>query len=151
MMAIFGAILPRFVLLVGWSNDPAGWQAAIGGPVLLLGIGFYLIISGSSFFGLLHARASRRLGDISYGIYLLQGLVLFFVFSIGPVKSFALASPARHWSVICLCALLLMAVAASTHHFVELRGIRVGKHIAALVGRYFWPKASPTKNRLQHP
>ena len=37
LMAIFGAVLPRFVLLVGWSNDPAGWQAAIGGPVLLLG------------------------------------------------------------------------------------------------------------------
>jgi hypothetical protein len=37
LMAIFGAILPRFVLLVGWSNDPAGWQAAVGGPVLLLG------------------------------------------------------------------------------------------------------------------
>ena len=37
MMAIFGAILPRFVLLVGWYNDPAGWSAAIGGPVLLLG------------------------------------------------------------------------------------------------------------------
>jgi len=37
MMALFGAILPRFVLLVGWANDQAGWQAAIGGPVLLLG------------------------------------------------------------------------------------------------------------------
>jgi len=37
LMAIFGAILPRFVLLVGWSNDQAGWQAAVGGPVLLLG------------------------------------------------------------------------------------------------------------------
>jgi hypothetical protein len=37
MMAIFGAILPRFVLLVGWSNDPTGWVTAIGGPVLLLG------------------------------------------------------------------------------------------------------------------
>jgi hypothetical protein len=37
MMAIFGALLPRFVLLVGWFNDPAGWSAAIGGPVLLLG------------------------------------------------------------------------------------------------------------------
>src|SRR6186997_1133218 len=36
MMAIFGAILPRFVLLVGWSNDPAGW-GAIFGPVWLLG------------------------------------------------------------------------------------------------------------------
>jgi hypothetical protein len=37
MMAIFGAILPRFALLVGWYNDPAAWSAAIGGPVLLLG------------------------------------------------------------------------------------------------------------------
>ena len=37
MMALFGAILPRFVLLVGWFNDPAGWEAAIGSNVLLLG------------------------------------------------------------------------------------------------------------------
>ena len=28
MMAIFGALLPRFLLLVGWSNDPAGGDRA---------------------------------------------------------------------------------------------------------------------------
>jgi hypothetical protein len=37
MMAIFGAILPRFVILVGWSNDQAGWAAVFGSPVWLLG------------------------------------------------------------------------------------------------------------------
>ena len=37
MMALFGAILPRFVLLVGWFNDPAGWETAIGSNGLLLG------------------------------------------------------------------------------------------------------------------
>ena len=38
MMAIFGAILPRFALLVGWSNDPAGWYLLIfGSPVWFLG------------------------------------------------------------------------------------------------------------------
>ena len=37
MMAIFGALLPRFALLVGWSNDPAGWQAIFGSPVWFLG------------------------------------------------------------------------------------------------------------------
>jgi hypothetical protein len=37
MMAIFGALLPRFALLVGWSNDPASWQAIFGSPVLFLG------------------------------------------------------------------------------------------------------------------
>ena len=25
MMAIFGAIIPRFALLVGWYNDPTFW------------------------------------------------------------------------------------------------------------------------------
>ena len=37
MMAIFGAILPRFVLLVGWSNDPAGWATIFSSQVWLLG------------------------------------------------------------------------------------------------------------------
>jgi len=37
MMAIFGALLPRFVLLVGWSNDQAYWGSLFGGPVWLLG------------------------------------------------------------------------------------------------------------------
>ena len=37
MMAIFGAILPRFALAVGWWNDPAAWAAIIGSPVVLLG------------------------------------------------------------------------------------------------------------------
>jgi hypothetical protein len=37
MMALFGAILPRFVILVGWSNDQAGWAAIFGSPVWFLG------------------------------------------------------------------------------------------------------------------
>jgi hypothetical protein len=37
MMAIFGAILPRFVLLVGWANDPAFWGGVFGAPVWFLG------------------------------------------------------------------------------------------------------------------
>lgn len=37
MMAIFGAILPRFLLLVGWSNDQAYWGSLFGSPVWFLG------------------------------------------------------------------------------------------------------------------
>ena len=37
MMAIFGAILPRFLLLVGWSNDQAFWGSLFGSQVWLLG------------------------------------------------------------------------------------------------------------------
>ena len=37
MMAIFGAILPRFILLVGWSNDPTYWESLFGSSLWLLG------------------------------------------------------------------------------------------------------------------
>ena len=37
MMAIFGAILPRFVLLVAWSNDQASWSSMFGSPIWFLG------------------------------------------------------------------------------------------------------------------
>ena len=37
MMAIFGAILPRFVLLVAWSNAQVYWGSVLGSPVWLLG------------------------------------------------------------------------------------------------------------------
>ena len=37
LVAFFGALVPRFVLLVGWVNDQAGWQALFGSPVWLLG------------------------------------------------------------------------------------------------------------------
>jgi hypothetical protein len=37
MMAIFGALVPRFALLVGWSNDGAFWGSLFGSPVWFLG------------------------------------------------------------------------------------------------------------------
>jgi peptidoglycan/LPS O-acetylase OafA/YrhL len=116
--------------------------AYLAAPVLLLGVIFYLIISDASVFGLLRTRAARRLGDVSYGIYLLQGLVLYFVFSFAPVRTFALASPLRHWAVICICALLLTAAAALAHHMIELPGIRFGKAATAWAGRLFQAKGT---------
>jgi len=49
-------------------------------PQLMLGAAFYLILCGSDLLGLLTSRPALRLGDISYGIYLLQGLVLAAIF-----------------------------------------------------------------------
>jgi hypothetical protein len=37
MMAIFGALVPRFALLVGWANDGAYWGSLLGSPVWFLG------------------------------------------------------------------------------------------------------------------
>ncbi len=42
MMAIFGALLPRFALLVGWANDPGYWNAVFGSQLFLL-LGFLVL------------------------------------------------------------------------------------------------------------
>ncbi len=42
MTAIFSAILPRFLLFVGWYNDPTYWGGVFGSPIWLLG-GFLVL------------------------------------------------------------------------------------------------------------
>lgn len=38
-MVVIGMLMPRFLLLVGWSNDQAFWQGVFGSD-LWLGVGF---------------------------------------------------------------------------------------------------------------
>ncbi len=64
---------------------------------IFLGTAFYFIISGANPFGLLTCTPARRLGDVSFGIYLLQGLVLTTVYSFGIVRTIELSSPTGHW------------------------------------------------------
>lgn len=110
----------------------AGFSSAYGaGPVILLGFAFFLIASGCTVFGLLTCRPARRLGDVSYSIYLLQGLMLAAVFRPAPMREIALGSPLGFWSLVLLCALVLVAVSGVTYALVERPGIALGRRIAA--------------------
>ena len=120
------------------------WFPAIyaAGPILLLGGAFYLITSGCTVFGLLASVPARRLGDISYGIYLLQGLALAAVLRPGPMRAAALASPAGHWLLVMLGTAVLVLVALAAHVAIERPGIALGKAAAAALRRRA-PRASP--------
>ncbi|HEX7863941.1 MAG TPA: acyltransferase [Variovorax sp.] len=99
------------------------------GPVqvLLLWVFFHLICCGSTLFGLLATRVARRMSTVSYSIYLLQGLVLTVVFSVQPVREFAMAGAMQYWLVGTLCALLLVATSVVSYRLVEKPGIAQGK------------------------
>lgn len=99
------------------------------GAAILLGLAFYLIASGCSFFGLLTTRAARRLGNASYGIYLLQGLVLTLAFSIAQARGIALASAIGHWSMVLSCAVVLVGISAAAHIGIERTGIALGRRL----------------------
>ena len=108
-------------------------NANMAGPLFFLGLAFLLVISGSNLFGLLTSRAARRLGDVSYGIYLLQGLVLTVVFSFSRIRTFDRASPVEHWIVVLVAAVLLVGVATVTHVLIERPGIEWGKRVIAIL------------------
>lgn len=104
----------------------SAYNAAV---TLLLGGAFYLITSGCSLFGLLTSRSARRLGNVSFGIYLLQGLVLTVTFSNVWGRDIALKSPIGHWLIVLLCATLLVIVATVAHVVIERTGIELGKRV----------------------
>jgi peptidoglycan/LPS O-acetylase OafA/YrhL len=97
------------------------------GPELLLGAGFLLIVSGATLFGLLLTRPARRLADISYGIYLLQGPVLLLAFSFPAMGAASVTSPAVHWSLVAIAAAALTAFATLMHALVERPDIQAGR------------------------
>ena len=112
-------------------------------PVLGMSFAFYLIICGANLFGVLTTRPARRMGDVSYSIYLLQGLVTTMLFRIPWMRALALHSPLSNWSAMCGCAVLLLLVSLATYHFIERPGIALGKRVAE------WLRLPPRKQILQ--
>jgi peptidoglycan/LPS O-acetylase OafA/YrhL len=98
-------------------------------PILILGFSFGLIVECGTLFGLLLTLPAKRLGDVSYGIYLLQGPVLFLAFGLPFSRSFATNSAGAHWVVVMGAAVALIVLATLTHVLIERPGIRAGKWV----------------------
>lgn len=97
--------------------------------LILLSIFFLLVCSGASLFGVLTNIAARRLGNISYSLYLMQGLVLTLVFSVSPIRDFALQTELNYWILGAVCAALLTVAAALGYALIERPGIALGKRL----------------------
>lgn len=117
----------------------AATHSTVYAPLAALALGalFFSVISGADFFGLLTSKPARRLGDVSFGVYLLQGLVVTAAFSIPWMRSTALASPASHWAIMGMCASVLLLIATAAHIYVERPGIRAGKATARFLHQPF--------------
>jgi peptidoglycan/LPS O-acetylase OafA/YrhL len=98
--------------------------------VLLIGAVFCVFISGNTMLGILGMKAVRRLGEISYSVYLLHGLVLSGVFAIAPVRNFGMQSNGHYWLVVAVCGVLVIFVASLSYLLVERPGIDLGRKVA---------------------
>jgi peptidoglycan/LPS O-acetylase OafA/YrhL len=102
--------------------------------LVLLSVAFAIIACGNSLFGLLTHAVSRTLGEISYSIYLLHGIVLFvaFNFIIDPIHAASL-SPLQHWSVICICSPVLVFLGFTAFRLIEAPAMRRTPYVTAWI------------------
>ena len=116
--------------------DPSAHTAP---AALLLGGAFYLVaVTESTLFGALVCRAAVRLGEVSYGIHLLQGLALAVVLRTDVARAAAATSPALYWLLVLGGLLLLLACALLAHVAVERPGILLERVVADRVARWVW-------------
>jgi len=89
-------------------------------PIIITSIVFIIIASGNSFFGILSSAFSRKLGQITYSIYLLHGIVLFvvFYFFIGFEKAKNLTD-LEFWSIITGSVFPLIFISQLTFKYIE--------------------------------
>ncbi|MGO4778196.1 hypothetical protein AB4084_22280, partial [Lysobacter sp. 2RAB21] len=100
----------------------------------LTGAFFFIVCSGNRLFGVLSLAPARRLSNLSYSIYLSQGLAMVAVFAIPGVKTYALSGTVQFWIVNIGCGLVLCLSALATYLYVEEPGIRMGKRIIQRLG-----------------
>lgn len=104
-------------------------------PISLLTIFFTIIATGNSLFGTLLRPSILWLGEVSYSIYLLHGIVVYFVlnklFSF-LVLSFSLSLPTQlvlFVGMTGLCIVSVIFLASVSFWFVERYGIALSKRI----------------------
>jgi peptidoglycan/LPS O-acetylase OafA/YrhL len=95
-------------------------------PTVLLAIFLAPVAAGNSYFKVLSLNGSVVLGEISYGIYLLHGIVLYVV------------THALRWSnyyLLPVLASLVIVTAILAHRLVEAPAIALGKRLAMQLQR----------------
>lgn len=90
--------------------------------VLALALGFAPIAAGNGLFGMLGRPACRVLGEASYGVYLLHGLVLYWAFRLLPGAS--RFGAATHWAVLLALTPMLVLLAHASWRHVEQPALR---------------------------
>jgi peptidoglycan/LPS O-acetylase OafA/YrhL len=140
---------PRMVILL---RSP--WAAAVGlialfselffcptafgaFPPILLAIFFAPVAAGNSYFKILSQPGSIVLGEVSYGIYLLHGIVLYLTFNFVTLPSQFLLMP--------LLAVAVISGAGLAHALIEAPAIGLGHRLAKSI------QNSTNSSLLSHP
>ncbi|WHS58879.1 acyltransferase [Pseudomonas sp. G2-4] len=89
------------------------------GQMLILGIPFGLFVLGNSLHGLLEHKGLKVLGEASYSIYLLHGIVIYSLFSLLEIYNFTDGTLAGYAWYLPLVILVVSALSVLTYWSIE--------------------------------
>ncbi|MDX7952947.1 acyltransferase [Lichenihabitans sp. Uapishka_5] len=100
---------------------------------LILLFVFAPIACGNTLFGLLRTRTMLMLGEISYSLYMLHGLVLFGIYTLVLPDALSHAStPGRLFSLLLIASAGAIAAATLVHLAIERPALRLGRRFVAI-------------------
>jgi peptidoglycan/LPS O-acetylase OafA/YrhL len=105
--------------------------------MLILGIPFALFVLGNSLHGVLEVRGLKILGEASFSIYLLHGIVIYSLFSLLNVYDFASSDTVSYLLYLPLIILLTSSLSVATYWCIEHPFLRKST-----------PGAQPERQRL---
>lgn len=97
-------------------------------PVITSTFLLLIVANHNSFSGILSNQFTRKLGQITYSIYLIHGIILFiaFRFIIG-FKKAAQLTEFEYWNVIAICIIPIILISKLTFKYIELPFINFNK------------------------
>jgi peptidoglycan/LPS O-acetylase OafA/YrhL len=105
--------------------------------MLILGIPFALFVLGNSLHGVLEVRGLKILGEASFSIYLLHGIVIYSLFSLLNVYDFTSSDTVSYLLYLPLIILLTSSLSVATYWCIEHPFLRKST-----------PGAQPERQRL---
>lgn len=105
---------------------------------------FFIIVRGNSILGVLNWKSSQILGQLSYSVYLIHGLVIYTLNTFIIPKSYILSLSKTNYMFlgIVYCSAIIF-VSFLTHIYIELPGNKLITHI-----RNIMPKMEAELNKM---
>jgi len=112
-------------ILLAWSLIYPNTFSLI--HIVIIAMFFFIISLGNDMFGLLSKRPSILLGEISYSIYLLHGVVLYFSFTLFNIFPLVTLDINEYLFFMPLLCMLVIMISVLTYLFIEVPLIKYGK------------------------
>ncbi len=81
---------------------------------------FLCFLYGNTLWGLLKTTGAKFLGTISYSLYLIHGIILYFTFKVVNIfSSVVLLNSLQFWTMILISSLITIVISALTYQYIE--------------------------------